>query len=207
MAIWLAAVLAAAGFPQDNDRLPRSMKLEDETAVAEGVLAARVGVWASRQFEFEAIRTNSTKAESKQQAFFSASLLGGVQLYERLVILGTFESNIATKITIQAGGAYLGWRDHPKQHYGKGVPDEVMLYAGVLFGRLMVDQDDFGSVDSGIAFAGCVIFGSCLSSDPSIQLSGAYRSMPFDYVRVIVSGDDKIGGSGGCIGLGLQYRF
>jgi hypothetical protein len=208
MAIWLAVALAAAVFPpEDGDGLPRSLQADPEWSSVEGVVAARMGIWTGHGFEFSAVRTDSTEAKSKQSTFFTASLLGGVQFYEHVVLLGTFEGDIASKVTVQIGGAYLGWREHPKQRYGKGVPDEVTVYAGAVFGRLKVHKDDFGTFDRGIGFAGGFSMGWMLSSQLSFQLYGEYRLMEFDYNRDIVSGDNSIGGSTILIAAGIDFRF
>jgi hypothetical protein len=207
MGIWMAVVLAAAVFPPEDDRLPRSLQAEDDWAAVDGVAAARLGVWTGRGFDFKATRTDSTQAISKQQALFSASLLGGVQFYEHVVVLGTFEEDVASKITAQVGGAYFGWREHPKQHYGKGVPDEVMIYGGILVGRLTVHESNFGAFDRGLGFGGGIALGWTLSTHVTLQLFGEYRYLKFDYQRDVLSGDKSIGGSTGWFGLGFDYRF
>jgi hypothetical protein len=208
MAIWMAAALAAAAWTGgDDDALPRSLQLEDEISATNGIVAARLGAWAGRSFRFEAIRPDGTKAASTQQAFFSASLLGGVQFYDHLVLLGTVESDVASKITINAGGVYVGWRERPKQRYGKGVPDEVMAYAGVLVGRVKVDETDFGTFDRSVGFGGGFTFGWTLSPHCIVQFYAEYRNLSFDYNRSVLSGDDKIGGSSVWLGAGIDYRF
>lgn len=207
MAIWLAVALAVAAAPPDDERLPRTLQADDDWSAAQGVLTARAGVWTGRGFNFQAVRTDSTQATSKQQAFFSASLLGGVQFYERFVVLGTYEADLASKITVQAGGAYLGWRERPKERYGKGVPDDVLLYAGVLVGRLEVHQTGFGAFDRGIGFSGGFAFGWNLGPSAMIQLYTEYRYLKFEYRRDTVSGDKSIGGNAAWIGMGFDFRF
>jgi len=207
MAIWLAVMLAAAGFPPDDDRLPRSLQLEDEVQPVTPTVAARLGIWTGRTFEFQAVRTDSTQATTKQKTFFTASLLGGVQLYDHIVLLATIESSFASKTTIQAGGAFVGWRERPKLRYGKGVPDEVMIYGGVLVGRLDVDKEDFGEFDRGVGFGGGLEFGWSVSPSTVVQLFAEFRSLKFDYRRDILSGDDSIGGTSGWFGIGIDHRF
>jgi hypothetical protein len=207
MAIWLALALAAAGLPPDDERLPVSLQLDDELSPVRATVTARLGAWTGSSFEFEAIRTDSTKANSKQKTFFSASILGGAVFYDHVVLLATYEASLASKLTITAAGAYLGLRDHPKPRYGKGVPDEVMLYAGVLLGRVHVDATDFGSFDRGVGFAGGVELGWSISETLVVGIYGEYRNIKFDYQRDIISGDDQLGGSSVWVGLGLDYRF
>jgi hypothetical protein len=207
MALWLAVMMAAAFPPGGDEELPRTMQIDEDWASASGVVAARVGVWAGRSFKFEAVRTDSTQASSKQQAFFSASVLGGVQLFDHVVILGTYEADLASKISAQVGGAYLGWRERPKEKYGRGVPDEVLAYAGALFGRIDVDKTDFGSFDRATGFGGGLAFGWSLTPHLTAQLYAEYRYLRFDYNRDVLSGDRSIGGSTGWFGLGIDYRF
>jgi hypothetical protein len=207
MGIWLAAVLAAAVVRPDEESLPRTLEIEDDVRFAQGVAIARLGAWAGRPFGFEAVRPDSTKAVSKQQALFSASILGGAQFYEHVNILGTVEGDIASKITAEIGGVYLGWRESPMPRYGRGVPDEVLVYAGVLFGRLAVHQTDFGSFDHAIGFGGGLAFGWSVAPHLVVDFFAEYRYMKFNYKPAIVSGDDSMGGSGGWFGLGLNYRF
>jgi len=207
MALWMTVVLAAAAFGPGDGEVPRTLQIDDDWSAADGIAAVRVGVWAGREFSFDAIRTDSTQARSKQQAFASASVLGGVQLYEHVVLLGTYEGDLASKISAQVGGGYLGWRERPKEKYGKGVPDEVLLYAGVLVGRLDVKKDDFGSFDRATGFGGGLAFGWSISNHASVQLYGEYRFLRFDYNRDVLSGDKSIGGSSGWFGLGLDWRF
>ena len=207
MGIWLAAVLATAFFPPDDDALPRSLQIEDDVRTVEGLLSARLGVWAGRSFRFEAVRSDNTQAQSKQEAFFSASVLGGVQFYEHVALLGTFEADLASKMTAEVGGVYLGWREHPKVRYGKGVPDEVLIYAGALVGRLTVHETDFGSFDRAVGFGGGLELGWEFSPHFTFALFGEYRYLKFNYKPDVISGDDHIGGSGGWFGVGLNCRF
>jgi hypothetical protein len=208
MGIWMAVALAATvATPPEDDALPRSLQLEEGPSVVDGIVSARLGVWAGRSFQFEALRTDSTQASTKQEAFVSASLLAGAQFYGHVVVLGTYEASLGAKLSISVGGAYVGWREHPKPAYGKGVPDEVMIYAGALFGRLKVDETDFGSFDRSIGFGGGLELGWSLSRRMVLQVFAEYRSIKFDYQPAVVSGDEKIGGSSGWFGLGIDYRF
>jgi hypothetical protein len=208
MAIWLAAALAAAVFPADeSDGLPGSLQADPEWSAVEGVVAARMGVWSGHGFEFAAARTDGLESKTSQSTFFTASLLGGIQIHEHVVLLGTYEGDVASKVTVQVGGGYLGWREHPKQRYGKGVPDEVMIYAGAIVGRYQVHKTDFGSFDNGVGFAGGVAMGWMISSQLSVQLYGEYRLIEFDYKRPVASGDDSVGGSSILIAAGIDLRF
>jgi hypothetical protein len=207
MAIWMAVVLAAAGLPPQEDRLPRTLQSDENPPIVEGFIGVRTGVWMGRSFDFQSVRTDSTEASSDQQALFSASLYGGVQFYEHLAVMLSYEADIASKISASVGGAYLGWREHPKERYGKGVPDEVLIFAGVVTGRISVDSPDFGSFKRGVGFSGGLMLGWSLSSHWTVQLDGEYRFLKFDYKRDVLSGDTSIGGNTVWIGLGLDYRF
>src|SRR5262249_11822882 len=121
--------------------------------------------------------------------------------------LVTFEADVAAKIAASIGGAYLGWRERPRMSYGKGVPDEVMIYGGVLFGHISVHQNDFGSFDRAVGFGAGAEFGWSLAPRLVLELFAEYRYLKFDYRRDVLSGDDTIGGSSGWFGVGLDYRF
>ena len=207
MAIWMAVMLATAGLPPQEDRLPRTLQTDEYPRTVEGFIGVRTGVWTGRGFDFQAIRTDSTQATSDQQALFSASIYGGVQFYEHFAVFLSYEADIASKISASVGGAYLGWREHPKERYGKGVPDEVLVYAGAVTGRISVDSPDFGSFKRGVGYSVGVMLGWALSSHWTVQLDGEYRYLKFDYRRDVLSGDTSIGGNTVWVGLGLDYRF
>ena len=209
MAILLAAVLTTACFAQDGSgvRSPYVYGPDDDAASLDGIFIPRVGVWAGRDFKFQATRADGFTSTSNQQALFSASAMAGVQLYDHFRILGSFEGDFASKISAGVGGAYLGWHQRPKERYGKGVPDEVTIYAGVLAGRIKVHEADFGDFDRGVGFGGGVSFGWSVSSRVSVDLMTEYRSLKFDYRKEVKSGSTSIGGSTGWFGFGLDVRF
>jgi hypothetical protein len=208
MGIWMAVLIGATGIcPQSTPDYRRSMDEEVGPRAVEGVAVGRFGVWAGRDFNFEAVRTDGKMSTSKQEAFFSASLMGGVELYDHFLILGTIEGDIASKITSEVAGAYVGWHQRPKEHYGKGVPDEATIYAGVLAGSLKVHETDFGDFDRGVGFGGGISLGWMLSSRMSFEVYGEYRYLKFDYQKDVVSGDHSIGGNSGWFGAGVNFRF
>jgi hypothetical protein len=209
MAIWLAAVLTTACFAQDGSgvRSPYVYGPDDDATSLDGIFIPRVGVWAGRDFKFQATRADGFTSTSNQQALFSASAMAGVQLYDHFRILGSFEGDFASKISAEVGGAYLGWHQRPKERYGKGVPDEVTVYAGVQVGRIKVHEDDFGDFDRGVGFAGGMSFGWVVSSRVSVDLLAEYRSLKFDYRKEVTSGSTSIGGNTGWFGFGLDVRF
>jgi len=209
MGIWLAAMMATACCAQ-SDAAARSPYVygpeADETSL-DGVLIPRIGVWTGREFKFQAMRADGFSSTSNQQALFSASLMAGAQLYDHFLILGSFEGDFASKITAEVGGAYVGWHQRPKERYGKGVPDEATVYAGVLLGKLQVHENDFGDFDRGVGFGGGMSFGWSLSSRVSVDLIAEYRYLKFDYRKDVTSGDTSIGGSSAWFGLGLGVQF
>ncbi len=209
MAIWLAAVLTTACFAQDGSgvRSPYVYGPEDDAATLTGIVIPRVGVWTGRDLKFQATRTDGFTSTSKQTSLFSASMMAGVEIYDHFQILGSFEGDFASKISAEVGGLYVGWRQRPKERYGKGVPDEVTVYAGMQVGRFKVHEDDFGDFDRGSGVAGGLSFGWSLSSKVTVDLMAEYRSIKFDYRKDVASGDTSIGGNTGWFGLGLNLRF
>lgn len=208
MGIWLAAVMATACFAQDEGtRSPYVYGPERDVEKLDGILIPRIGVWAGRDFKFQATRTDGFTSTSKQQALYSASLMGGVEFYDHLRILAEVEGDFASKVTAEVAGAYLGWHQRPRERYGKGVPDEATVYAGVLVGKLAVHESDFGDFNRGVGFGGGLMFGWALSSRVSVDLFGEYRYLKFHYRKDVASGSTSIGGNSAWLGVGLDFRF
>ena len=209
MGIWLAAVMATACFAQDDGtvRSPYGYGSAGDAGTVDGVLIPRAGVWASSSFKFESTRTDGKVSTSKQEALFSASVMGGVQFYDHFRLLASVEADFASKISSEVAGAYVGWHQRPKERYGKGVPDEATVYAGVVAGKLAVHENDFGDFDRGVGFGGGISFGWTVSSSLTVDLIGEYRYLKFDYRKDVASGNTSIGGSGAWIGMGLDFRF
>lgn len=207
MGIAMAAVLAVACFAQDERGGRYNYTLDEDTKTLDGVAGVRLGVWTGRDFSFDAIRTDGKQATSKQQALFSASAMVGMEFYDHFRVMIAAEADVASQITAEVGGAYLGWHQRPKERYGKGVPDEATVYAGVVFGSIKVNEPDFGEFDHGIGFGGGLDFGWLLSPRWSVDFLAEYRYLKFDYKRDVVSGDNSIGGHSVWIGLGLSVRF
>ncbi len=209
MAIWLAAMMATACCAQDDQTLrsPYVYGPDDDAPKLDGIFIPRIGVWTGSDFKFKATRTDGFTSTSNQQALFSASAMAGVQLYDGFRILGSYEADFASKLSAQVGGAYLGWHQRPKERYGKGVPDEATVYAGVVVGKLKVHEEDFGEFDRGVGFSGGMSFGWSVSSALTVDLIGEYRYLKFDYRKEVTSGSTSIGGNGVWIGLGLDIRF
>ena len=207
MLIGMAVVLSAAVCCQDSSSYRRSIADEEESHPVECVLMGRLGAWVGRDFNFQATRTDGKVSTSKQEALFSASLLGGIELYDHFLVLGAVEGDAASKITSQLAGVYLGWHDRPKERYGKGVPDEATIYAGALGGSLKVHETDFGDFDRGYGAGAGISLGWVLTSHMSVDVYGEYRYLKFDYQRDVVSGDKSIGGNTGLFGLGVRFQF
>ncbi len=207
MGIAMAAVLAVACFAQDERGQKYNYVLDDDSKALDGIAVARLGVWTGRDFSFDAIRTDGKQATSKQQAFFSASAMLGMEFYDHFRILLAAEGDVASKITAEVGGAYVGWHERPRERYGKGVPDEATVYAGVVFGGIEVHEPDFGNFKRGIGFGGGIDFGWMLSPKWSIDFIGEYRYLKFDYQEAVIEGDNSIGGHSAWIGAAFTLRF
>jgi len=207
MGIGMAAVLAVACLAQDERGGKYTYALDEEAKTLDGIAEVRIGAWTGRDFSFQAVRTDGLQSTSKQQTLFSASAMIGMEFYDHLRVMASVEGDVASKITAEVGGLYLGWHQRPKERYGKGVPDEATVYGGVLFGSINVHEPDFGEFDRGIGFGGGISFGWMLSPKWTFDIIGEYRYLKFDYKRDIISGDKSIGGHGAWIGFGLDLRF
>lgn len=206
MGVLTAAMLSAAMFCQET---PDYLRRWDEPTprTVDVVAIARAGAWTGRDFEFEATRTDGLVSTSKQTTFFSASVMLGVEIHDHFMLLGMIEGNVGSKITSELAGLYVGWHQRPKERYGKGVPDEATVYAGVVGGNLDVDKTNFGDFDTGVGFGGGITFGWTVTPQMSVELIGEYRFIEFDYEKDVVSGSTKIGGNTGWFGLGVNFRF
>jgi hypothetical protein len=208
MVICMAVVLGTAAFCQQGTDYRRELERQDESSrTVQGVAIGRLGAWAGRDFSFEATRTDGKVATSKQEAFFSASVQGGVELYNHFVVLGMVEGDLASKLSAEIAGAYVGWHQRPKERYGKGVPDEATIYAGVIGGSIKVHETDFGDFDRGVGFGGGITLGWRVSTAMSVDLIGEYRYLKFNYQKDVTSGDTSIGGNSGWFGVGVNFRF
>lgn len=206
MGVLMAALLCAAGMVQETPDYLR--RYEDEAPpVVKGVAIARLGAWTGRDFEFQATRTDGLVSTSKQKTLFSASAMAGLEFYDRFLLLGSVEAGVASHLSAEVAGLYIGWHQRPKERYGRGVPDEATVYAGVVGGNIDVDEPNFGDFDTGIGFGGGLSFGWTVSPNFSVDLYGEYRFLEFDYKKDVVSGNDRIGGNTGWFGAGVSFRF
>ena len=207
MGIGWALLLCVTGVAAGEDELPTHLQDDVGPAPVSGVLTLRTGVWTSHALAFSAVRTDNTQAISGNQTLFSASAMAGVEISSHLLILASLEADFASKISADVVGVYLGWREHPKERYGKGVPDSVSVYAGGVAGKIKIHEADFGSFDRGYGFSGGLSLGWDLSSKMTLDVIGEYRYLKFNYQRDVISGDTTIGGSGAWAGAGLSFRF
>ena len=182
MGICMAVLLSAGVFCQETPEYRRLSDPEEHRQAVEAVAVARVGVWAGREFSFQATRTDGMIATSKQQVFFSAAAMGGMEFYDHFLVMGMAEGDEASKLTAEVAGLYLGWHQRPKERYGKGVPDEATVYAGVIGGSLKVHDANFGDFSNGVGFGGGMSFGWTLTPHVSVELSAEYRYLKSWYI-------------------------
>lgn len=204
MTITIAALFALAA--AQDPRLDWELREEPPPAV-EGILGARMGVLAGRGYKFDAVRTDAKQVQSNQEAFFAASAMAGLLIHGRVLIFGSVEGDVANKITQQSAALFVGWREHPVPRYGKGVPDEVTVYAGGITGAIDVHEENFGDFDRAYGFGGGLKFGWHLSDRWTLNAFAEYRYLKFDYKPEVLSGDTSIGGNSGWFGVGMDLRF
>lgn len=209
MGICMAVLLSAAGLFQETpgSEYRRPSDPPPKARAVEGVALLRVGAWVGRDFEFQANRTDGLQSTSEQTTMFSTSLMAGIEVHDHFMVLAMIEADVASKLTAEVAGLYVGWHQRPKERYGKGVPDEATVYAGVIGGSIKVHEDNFGDFEDDIGFAGGLSFGWTLSPSWSVELHGEFRFLEFDYKKDVASGDTTIGGNSGWFGVGLNFRF
>ena len=193
IALLAAALLGASDPPPDPE--PGSF------------LRLRMGAWAGRGFEFEADRAGGVRVTSDGSTMASAGIDVGTELYRGVILFGTVEESAARNQRARAAGAYLGYRERPAESIGRGVPDEVTLYAGGLWGSFEVDESGFGDFDDAFGFGGGIELAWRLGRSSAISLLAEYRFLEFDYEPDVTGGDTKAGGSTGWLGIGIDLRF
>jgi hypothetical protein len=209
MIAWLALALApAAGIPmEDESFLPTELRWEDPETTVQPFLRLRAGGWASRGFEFRADRADGQRVKSDGQAMFSAGIDAGVEIAHHFLIWGTAEASGTDDVRADVAGVYLGYRERAAEAYGHGVPDEVTIYAGGLWGRFEVDQSGFGDFDDAIGLGAGIALTWFPARNFVFSLIGEYRLMEFKYDPDVIEGDKQAGGSTVWAGLGFDLRF
>lgn len=174
------------------------------------LLRVRGGAWTTKAFEFDAITTSSTQLRSTADTLASFGFDGGGSvLNDRIVVFGSIEGSYSSKIHSENVGLCIGWRDWAPSTAAAGIPNEVILYAGAMYGRFDITTSGFGDFDNTLgARAGISLYWK-LTPIAGISLLAEYRYMKFDYKdkSSILSGDTSIGGSGLWIGMGIDFRF
>ncbi len=201
MSLLLAAALLGPG------DLPAEMRWEEPGAGLEGFLRIRGGVWASGGFEFEATRADSVRVKSDGQGLPSGGLDAGFVLADHLVIFASVDGSSTDDVNAQAAGAALGYRERAAPDASLGVPDEIAVYAGGLWGRFEVEKKGFGDFDDAFGFRAGIVVTYRLSPSLTLGAIGEYRLIEFKYEEDVVEGDKHAGGSSAWVGLGLDLRY
>jgi hypothetical protein len=221
MTLWLALFLLAPGdLPTSlSDPLPEADVAAEAEILPEPVgapqgdhilLRARVGLWGSPAFHFDAVTTSNMELNSKIQTLFTGGVdVGGSILHDRFVIFASIEGSFANKIQLETASICLGWRDWAGPNAAKGVPNEVLLFTGPMVGRFDISTPGFGKFDTGIGVRAGMTLTWKLTHYIGVSFDGEYRFIQFDFKdkSSLVSGDTSIGGSGYWLGVGLDFRF
>lgn len=179
--------------------------LEVGDSEIEPFVVLRAGVWASRAFQFDSIK-DSIRREIDTNALFSAGVDGGFKFLNHFVLFGTYEVNLAEDLFSDLAGVCVGYRERGGEGADPSVPIETTVYAGGLWGRFEVDAPGY-EFEDGWGFRAGIAFSWRAAPGLTVDLIGEYRLIEFDCETRPDSGDDKVGGSTGWLGLGLQYRF
>jgi hypothetical protein len=198
----LLAFLAAA--PGD---LPTEMRWEDRGGSVEAFVWLRAGAWVSSGFEFEATRTDSVRVSSDGQGLASGGVDLGLTFADHFLVFVTAEYSATDDTNAQAAGAAIGYRDRSAPDASAGVPDEITIYAGALWGQFEVEESGFGDFDDAIGFRAGIAITYLLAPSLAVSAVGEYRLMEFEYQEDVLEGDTHAGGSGGWGGLALDLRF
>ena len=202
MSVFLAILLASAGDLPQN--LQDSEAPEPKT---QGFVRVRGGVWASRGFDFEAVRSTGAQVSTSGEMLGSAALDFGVSIRERALIFVSAEAGSGSGLDARVAGLYLGIRERIKPPYPPAMPHEITAYAGALWGQIEARDDAFGKFDDTWGFGGGLEFTWFLSRHWALSVIGEYRLMRFKYQEDVVSGETELGGSGAWAGASLELRF
>ncbi len=197
-------VLAALFGPAGDAAEPEA-QTAPAAAEIEPFLTLRSGVWAGTGFNFEAV-TGSVRREIETSALFSAGVDAGLAISERFLVFGFYEVNLAEDIFCDLAGACIGYREHGEEGGNPSVPIATTIYAGGMWGRFDVNAEGYDFEDAW-GFRAGIAFSWRAAPGLTVDLIGEYRLIEFDCKEKPDSGDDKVGGSTGWLGLGLQYRF
>ncbi len=199
MTLLLALLVLAPGDPAGEDAEPA------KDPVLEPYGRLRAGVWAANGFAFEAV-VGSVRREIDTHALFSAGVDGGVALHERFLFFLSYDVNLADHVFSDLVGASVGYREFSKDP-NPLVPRDVTLYAGGIWGRFDVEEDDFGSFEDSYGFRAGVSLSWAPARGLKLSAIGEYRLIEFEYNEEVTEGDDRAGGSTLWIGLGLDLGF
>ncbi len=195
--IWVVLLLLACAVPA---------VASDEDSDVRFFSRIHGGAWMTSAFDFEAIRADGRREVDAQVLMLAGADLG-VRLFDNYPVFATGEYAIGGDLSVLTLGVGVGYTVHIDDFIGSWPPSEFTLYTGGLWGRLEVDQEDFGEFDDGFGFR----FGGELSFRPSeivyADLFLEYRYLAFEYGEAVVSGEEKIGGSAIVFGLGFELRL
>lgn len=195
----LAFLVAAA--------LPQGVQEESPPFPDEAFVRFRAGVWAARGFDFEAIRPGGLRVRSGDEALASGGLDAGFSFLGSYVLFGTVEASGTDDVSAELAGVSLGYREFARPFDPPGVPDEVLVYAGGIWGRFEVDARGFGDFDDAFGFRAGIAFTWRPARSLAASVVAEYRLLEFDYEEPVVEGDREAGGSSAWVGLGLDLRF
>lgn len=201
MILLLAAVLASG--PED---LPVQMA-DAEVRHGSAFIRARGGIWAGGGFAFETIRTDSTEVKLEDEVLPAAGLDAGLIIGDRFMLFGSADAAWAKDVEVQAVGAALGYRERRAVGAPAGVPDEVTVYAGGLWGSFEVDAAGFGDFEDAWGFRAGLLLTWLPARGMALSALAEYRLIEFDYEEEVFDGDRHAGGSTIWLGAALDLRF
>jgi len=187
--------------------VPLEMRLDHDDPATEGFVRIRVGGWASSGFEFTAELPGSLEARSDGQGLFSGGVDAGIVLLDRYLLFATVEHSQTDDVNADVAGVCFGYRERVRSGAPTGVPDEVAIYAGGIWGRFEIDASGFDDFDDGLGLRA----GVALTWRPAPGFAASaiieYRLIEFEYQGDVVAGDKRAGGSTIWAGLGIDFRW
>jgi hypothetical protein len=187
--------------------LPVEVRWNEDGRGTEGFLRLRAGAWACRGFSFEAVRPDATKVKIDDEVVPSAGVDLGFTVAERFLVFVSGDYSGTDHLAIPTFGACIGYRDLRRPDSAKGVPDEVLVYAGAFWSSFEVDTAGFGDFEDAVGFRAGLALTWRPSRTTALSAVGEYRLVEYDYEPEILEGDHQAGGSGAWGGLAFDFRF
>jgi len=182
---------------------PVQEPLPVELAAEVWSIGFRAGAWTHAAFEAStALGRREIEKETLAEVGLNAGYRSGPWFARLSLDLAGTED-----VAVVLGGFHVGLAEPLPVEDLVGVPVLAGLSAGLIGGRLEVDEPGFGDFEPGWGFQAELELSALLSEGVQVSLWLAYRSIEFEFKEDIQSGDSEAVGSSFALGGALSLRF